>query len=214
MTPCSRIENCLFQICARTRVAAAEELQDFETQLQHVAVADRTPSQTEMLATLRRVQKEEEEMNKQTQEDKIGEVLKYGEIIQLRHVVSGKTLSIQPNVIADLEPDNVKCCLSSAPTASSWVTIKPAVAFYSDGQAVLNKSSVHLCVTSEELSALHISDTENPIGDPLKQLLTDFQTKFELNASLAWTAFTVERYAKAYKEDSSLDIRSGDLVTL
>jgi hypothetical protein len=64
--PPLRYENCLFQICSRTRVAAQEELVDYEAQLAHVPIESRTPSQKEMLATLRRVQKEEEEMNNNT----------------------------------------------------------------------------------------------------------------------------------------------------
>ena len=85
-------ENTVFQICVRTRVSAAQELQQYEKSLQKKGLADSTTEEKTMLATLRRVHRKEQAMNENLFKEEVGSAVKFGAVVQLKHVRTGKFL--------------------------------------------------------------------------------------------------------------------------
>ena len=89
--PNSLPENTVFQICVRTRVSAAQELQKYERQMETLprgdGMGEDTPEEKEqktMLATLKRVYRKEQAMNNKLFDDEVGSPLKFGAVVQLK----------------------------------------------------------------------------------------------------------------------------------
>jgi hypothetical protein len=156
------MDDCVFQVCVRTRVSASEDLREFETRLKTqplsgLEFAERERQQ-ELYATLQRVYNKEREMNEKLQIEQQGAQLKYGDVIQLMHVQSGRFLSCAEHGVSLSEPENFRVQLMSPASMLSWFTIQPAKAFVNRAEdPVYNLSEVYLAVSVREDEFLHLS---------------------------------------------------------
>jgi hypothetical protein len=81
--PPERFDNCVFQLCLRNRVSAAEELAEYEQR-----ILDGENVEESFMDTLRRVKENERRLNDNMMRDKSGSNLKYSDVIQLKALAS------------------------------------------------------------------------------------------------------------------------------
>jgi hypothetical protein len=217
--PTSVPENTIFQICVRTRVSAAQELQIYERQMDEnpPSTPEEKAHQKAMLATLMRVNRKEQAMNEKLFEDEVGEPLKFGAVVQLKHVRSGKFLCCSDSINALSELENF--CVSLVQNASelAWFTLMPAHAYDSVGHPVITGHKVKLVVTMLEEIFLHISRKEfvHPnllLEEAHKEIRHDGDSCRELNASLDCSELNLSLFAP-YTDNRTV-VSVGDLIYL
>jgi inositol 1,4,5-triphosphate receptor type 1 len=85
----------------------------------------------QQLATLKRVKDKELEMNNKNMQDKLGQDVNFGDIVQLLHLRSQKYLSISRTAVAQVESENFQVYLTKDLSSLCWFTLKPSEAFQS-----------------------------------------------------------------------------------
>eukprot|EP00981_Chlorochromonas_danica_P009425 scaffold2674_cov159-Ochromonas_danica.AAC.3 len=103
-------------------------------------------SERKYLQALERGRDNENALNDQYLKKKMGQVVLFGEVIQLYHVKSGKYLQIFPNKLARDERDNVRIGLDQNGDAYSWIQICPRYKIDRDGDRILSNAEVFLKV--------------------------------------------------------------------
>jgi hypothetical protein len=219
-----QFEDCLFQVCIRTRVSAAEELKEEEEKARLSKRLDPVSLelQNDLLTTLRRVNRKEQEMNRKLMADQMGSDITYGQVIQLKHKKSGKFLSVSKDDTAISETENFRVLLCSQASTLSWFTLQPAKAFQSDNEPVMNFNDAFLCVTDRDDEYLHISKHAFRQPDLLER--ESLQTKFpnlqskEVNSSLDKTPWKMCRFSESngleneVKGTSHVPLQVGDVI--
>jgi hypothetical protein len=206
------VDDCIFQVCVRTRVSASEELREFETKLETqplsgLEFAERE-RQKELYATLQRVYHKERKMNEKLQTEQQGIQLKYGDVIQLMHIQSGRFLSCAEHGVSLSEPENFRVQLTSPASMLSWFTIQPAKAFVNGAEdPVYNLSEVYLAVTVREDEFLHLSRVRYNEPNLLKREADELEhherIKHEVNTSLdktPWKLCLFSTYEKVHQQ--------------
>lgn len=109
--------------------------------------------------------------------------IKYGSLIQLQHVASGKFLSVFPLENAEFERDNIKLGLSEFFSNNSLIRIHPTYKFQVEGSSwVQYKDQVHLEITLPNInksSYIHISSGNSEAKEINCSL--DVKTKWKIN---------------------------------
>lgn len=104
------------------------------------------------LATLKRVKDKEAEMNKKTMQDKRGQTISYGDVVQLLHLRSEKFLTVSRTDVAKVEPENFQVGLVKDASTLSWFTLKPSAAFHNENDPVVSGGNIisSFCVFNPE----------------------------------------------------------------
>jgi hypothetical protein len=176
----SAIHDCIFEICVPTRNSAAKDLENFKRKHSLVAAHKLKSKDATHLATLRNLQQKELEMNQKLMHEKLGEIVMYGEVVQLKHVKSKKFLTASDMETSLSEPENFKVFLSET---ASWLTLQPAKAFNTLNEPVINHSELQFVIYAGEAEYLHVSAKSFSDPNPLKR---DAAAKvYEVNTSLS-----------------------------
>ena len=95
-------------------------------------------------------------------QEKTGQVIRYGEVVQLLHLRSQKWLTVSDKLPSDTEVENFKVSLEHGASMFSWFTMRPSAAFHSDHDVVVRihvlRCAVHRVpswVRSTTLTARH-----------------------------------------------------------
>ena len=195
-----RYTNNVFQICVRNRISAAANLEQFERASANMQSALGLKQHAALLATLEK----EQALNDRMMESKSNTALVFGCTVQLRHIASGKYLTVSPNEVAKCEPENFACYLTAQPSKFSWIKISPD-AVSKDGDSISNNSSVIFRPVMSPGMSLHACtsfSTHNPEHDHDR----------ELNCSLEPSTFRLVLYS-AFERDR-LVLVCGDVVCL
>lgn len=91
-----------------------------------------------ILATLERIKDKEVAMNKKAMQSKLGQVIKYGDVVQLLHIRSQKFLTVSRTATAKVEPENFQVILQKGASTLSWFTLTPSSPILSDGDPVVS----------------------------------------------------------------------------
>jgi hypothetical protein len=153
------LDSSVFQICARTRVHAAEQLLLFDEKSKRLSKPKDREHAKVQRGILQRVCKKEEQVNTQLMETMMGSRVKYGEAIQLRHRLSGKFLqsgSTTGNIteedasryVAITEPEHFAAFLSDMPSQATWFVILSSDLIPTE--VVRNNSHVYLQVAKHQ----------------------------------------------------------------
>ena len=133
---CRRVRgNVLFvQLFSYIPYIAGQELE--EKHSKNAALRSDENSKVQ-LATLRRVKDKEVEMNKKTMQDKVGQTISFGEVVQLLHLSSQKYLTVSRTDVAKVEPENFQVELAKDVSSLAWFTLKPSAAFHAEYDPVV-----------------------------------------------------------------------------
>jgi hypothetical protein len=198
-------DDCLFQICPRSRVSAAE---DFALQCKHRdEIRDKAVKggwndelQNQFESAKKHADSEEAENDKAMQE-RAGIEVAFGEITQLKHCKTGKWLMVDKNKTASVEQENIECTLSEKVSQQCWITIRPSKRFQFQGDEVCDKSIVYLCSENSKTSqaqflhmARHHFVDSNALKSEAVKERSQSVIKMELNSSLDATPWRIVRY--------------------
>jgi hypothetical protein len=202
--PPSIKEHAVFQICVRTRVSAAQELHEFESGLRkrrgHEKEHDDAKRRAnDLLATLRRVYEQEIEMNKKLMIEQTGAPIHYGDLIQLRHMLTGSLLSCASADVSISEPENFAVTLTEESSQNSWFQIRPAKAHESMSDPIMNNGRVFLTCARDNSEFLHVGMKEFPHPNRLARASAAFhlpgQKMREVNISLDRTEWQMSLFS-------------------
>jgi hypothetical protein len=194
-------DNCLFQIAIKNRVAGALDLEEYEANATAENEGRNSELGDQMLSTLRRVKRNEAELNASLQIEKAGDPIQFGMVIQLRHINSGKWLTANTGAVAITERESLECSLSAEVSKRCWFSIMPSSSLTSEGTKVENY--VDLLLGESENGYLHISTM--PVAKTSKVVSTsEVSTTFEVNVSMNPTVWKFQLYTAHYREPEQL----------
>jgi hypothetical protein len=162
---------------------------------------------------------EEERINKYEDKRSLGTTLIYGQTVQLRHVKSGRYLSLAPP--ADCEIDESSCTRELVLTASdseeSWWRVCPAYKLQGEGDAVRYDDAIFFfsapshSTESDPGMEFALNYTDRPILDSSRSLL--YTSAFHVSALPKPVPWKMRRYTK-WSPKVHQYIKGGDVVRL
>ena len=121
----------------------------------------------------------EEELNRTYMQNRIGSEVKYGDIIQLKHLKSRKYVTVTTTETAIVERENLVVKLDAAGSALSWFTVMPRFKIDQEGDVIQNSSDVYFKATERSNEYLHCSEREGEhLGDGKKVSESLFVSSF------------------------------------
>jgi hypothetical protein len=214
------VEDYLFEVHLPNQYSASIELDEFEASMEgeleelaknreegdeeaELAFLRSKEQMYKYLKALQRGKKNEESLNQSYMEQKRGSAIAYGESIQLRHLKSGKFLTVSSSEVADVERENMRVYLTEDGNSSSWIQLMPRFKIDRDGDPVLNEGEAYLRLAERPNEFLHASNST----------LSGKTRSKEFNCSLEKTPWVLERY-QTYLSRTSDDLQAGDLVVI
>lgn len=219
-----RFDDCTFQVCNQNQYSAANELADWMAARPvdddssvllggggDASIADDGDdgSEAEMgepekvMRSLEKSKMNEQSLNMSYFKQRIGSALTFSQIVQLRHVKSGKYLTISAAKVAQVERENLQVYLSDDGSPLSWLAVCPRHKIDRDGSEVSNKSEVYLSVQQRVNEFLHCSSSEvaNKAGT------------HEVNCSLEKSSWRLTLFHK-FQNPAETELRCGDVICL
>lgn len=156
----------------------------------------------EVLAQLKKAAINERRLNEKLMQMKIGKAICFGDVIQLRHVKSGKFLTVSDHILAKQERENLRVCLNSKGNTLSYLVFSPRFKYDRDGSTIMESTEVFVKVHDRPGEYIHGAKKSKPLNGMI-----------EVNCSLESTSFSVSIYQQ-YKESSTKAVLAGQLVSL
>eukprot|EP00937_MAST-01D_sp_MAST-1D-sp2_P002362 g2362.t1 len=206
-------DNCLFQVCMRNRLSASMQMQAVLAKHQKQEEAgvelgeEEEEAQRSFLETLERVKRNEHKLNMQLFADQCGQPVHFGDVIQLRHVKSGRWLTVSPSEVARTERENLRVHLHTEGTTCSWFTVLPSMTVDEEGMVLENMASAILGVTDRTDEFLHYSHEEmiKPVG-------VGVPGAFEVNCSLDASPLRIISF-NSFEPPDSAQLMAGQVVS-
>lgn len=198
-------EDHQFQIYVQRQYSATNELEDFMGKFDKDQ-ADFTENQDQgtrnHFEALLKGKENESTLNRTVMKNKTGNIIMFGDTIQLLHVKSGKFITVRPSDLARDERENMKANLSSDGSVMSWLKILPRYKINREGEQITNNAEILLRVLERSNEFLHCAERPPPRGK-----------RIEVNSSLEsptpWKISTFQRTEE--QQDKSL-LLTGQLV--
>lgn len=161
----SFFEEHLFQIYVQRQYSATNELEEFS----EANKGDRNSMDAATASyydALHRGKDNESVLNKSVMKSKTGNVVCFGDTIQLLHVKSNKFITVRPADLARDERENMKVTLSYDGNVMSWIKIMPRFKINREGEPVSNNAEILLKISERSNEFLHCADRPPPRGKP------------------------------------------------
>ena len=148
------------------------------TQIELTSQSGSSESYSESVIRLKESAEGEIKTNMQIYQNFQGQQIKFGSLIQLQHVASGKFISIEPKENAEHERDNIKILVKDFASDCSQLRINFAYKYQKEGNAWLhNNDSVYLEFSipgTNKIGYLHESENHDEV---LKEVNCCFDSK-------------------------------------
>jgi hypothetical protein len=205
----SAIHDCVFELCVPTRNSASKDLESFRRE--HPLAHKLSSKDAKHFATLKTLQRKEVDMNQKLMHEKLGVIVMYGEVVQLKHVKSKKFLAASDSLTSVTEPENFKVFLSET---ASWLTLQPAKAFNTLNEPVINHSELCFSITAGEAEFLHVSYRGFTDPNPLKRGGEGATDVYEVNTSLQLGVWKMDLYCPCNETSQYNDTKVciGDVI--
>ena len=138
----------------KTMVDINEDDEEEEEQL------DEDSANENLRKSMERGKLSERELNTNTMKRETGNPVKFGDNYQLRHVKSGRYLTMSPKEIAKLEKQNMKIYLDEEGNSNSHFTINPKHKIDKSGDPVCSSHHIELMSTENRNKFLNYSQHE------------------------------------------------------
>ena len=148
-------------------------------------------------------------MNKDVARDRKGDVVRYGQVIQLRHNKSGKWLKVNTKDVGEIEKDCLATHLGKSGNPSCWFSVMPRYKSRSEGAAVEASDQILLEATTRPQEFLHSSALKAPqclFHDPVKEVNCSSEPS-------AWK-ISVFREFTSRKKGEELNLHTGMVVRI
>jgi hypothetical protein len=156
----------------------------------------------EVLSQLFKAAANENRLNEKLMEMKLGKAINYGDIIQLKHVQSGKFLSVSDHILAKQERENLRVSLQEKGSANCYLVFVPKFKYDREGQTISDTTEVLIRVHDRFGEYIHAAKKPKP-----------FSTTVEVNCSLESSSFSISIYQQ-HRETSGKSILAGQLISL
>lgn len=157
------------------------------------------------LKALRRGVHNEEKMNNLYMKNKYGEVVHYGDTIQLLHVKSKKYVTVIEHEVSPSERQNIRVLLHPKGTSASWLILQPRFRINKLGDVIITNSEIKLNVAERINEYLHTSEaTAMGTASSLK----------EVNASLEPTSWMMNIFQSSFNSKDDKLVLTSQLVFL
>ncbi|KAG9509653.1 Inositol 1,4,5-trisphosphate receptor, partial [Fragariocoptes setiger] len=189
--PPAKFRDCLFKLCHQHRYGAQKQLYEKRTY------------DAQMYERLKRAAELERQQNENESKKCEGDVLKYGQLIQLLHVKSNKYLTVNKEATAIVEKRAMRVYLDSKGNEGSWFAVKPNYKVRTNGDEVVVGDCVNLEAVDAPGQMLHASEG----------CLTDHPGCREVNAIADGSPWKMNLFIE-YKENLDSVLKGGDVVRL
>jgi hypothetical protein len=157
-------EEHLFKIYIQRQYSATNEWEDFLRKCPEDVNDIQDPATKNHMEALMKGKENETVLNKNVMKNKTGNILSFGDAIQLMHVKSGKFIEIKPSDLARDERENMRVTLSADGTVHSWLKILPRYKINREGEQITNNVEIQLRVVEKANEFLHCADRPPPKG--------------------------------------------------
>jgi hypothetical protein len=202
----AQFEEHLFQIYVQRQYSATNELEEFleANGLQDTNITLTDPGQASHMDALVRGKENESVLNRSVMKSKVGNVVLFGDTIQLLHVKSNKFVTVKPADLARDERENMKVTLSYDGSVMSWLKIVPRFKIDREGEPITNGTEILLKISERSTEFLHCADRAPPKG------------KFrEVNSSMEVpTGWKINLFHKASDLKNISNLLTGQLVCI
>ena len=164
---------------------------------------DEDDEDAHLLKALEHGRQNEEDLNNTYMMKSIGNEVRYGDQIQLRHVKSSKYITVTTTQTAETERENLVVMLNEAGSSLSWLTVMPRLKIDQEGDVVRNASDIYFKVSERNNEFLHCSE----------KTIADLDGYKEVNCSLEKTAWKVIVFDHASPADEP-DLRCNNIIFL
>ncbi|ETW10336.1 hypothetical protein, variant 1 [Aphanomyces invadans] len=176
-----QLEGCLFKVLPKLSYEAHKALLRVKAQFaegsdKYILMAQQAKVESDLNATVCR----------RTDED--GQVVLYGQTIQLQHVQSGKFLTSRVKTLADVDKTCMKLTLQAEGSTKCWFTFLPRYKTRSVGSSVEFNDAVCLSRAKYTKHFLHLSQRSFPRDELMRK---------EINMNAKETIVKVIKYAAA-----------------
>ena len=134
---------------------------------------------------------------------KIGQPVVFGDIIQLRHLKSGKFLNLIPTQVANDERENLTITLDTQGSPYSWIEVAPRYKIDRIGDNVQTNTEIYLRVSERKNEYIHAAD---------RHITT--QRPREVNCSLEPTSWRINIFTSSVDFTDSTLLVASDMVSI
>lgn len=157
-------EEHQFQIYVQRQYSATNELEEFLGRIDPEDMSSIDQGTKNHMDALTKGKENESALNKSVMRSKTGNILSFGDTVQLLHVKSGKFVTVRPNDLARDERENMRVELSSDGSVMSWLKIIPRFKINREGEQITNNVEIQLRVLERSNEFLHCAERKPPRG--------------------------------------------------
>ena len=154
----SLLDESLFSIHLQRQYSAAREYNEFieSNEIDENDITDKTVAR--YVNSLKKGRDNEVRLNCTYMEKRTGQVIAFGDIIQLYHVKSKKYLKLIPDEVAKVERENLFLSLDEHGDTFSWIQILPRFKIDREGDPIKSGNEVFLRFAERGNEFIHASD--------------------------------------------------------
>ena len=199
----STIADSLFCVHLKRQYSAFRELEHFLSLFENHPEGLLEPSSVKYLQALKRGRDNEEHLNDRYLSQGMGTPVRFGEVIQLFHVKSGKYLTVLSKELAHEERENMRIVLTAYGSTCSYIQLSPRYKINRDGDVILSNTVAYLKVYERSGEFVHCA-SKNPRPGTYR----------EVNCSMEDSSWLLMIFQASFlKADDSL-LLSSELVVI
>ncbi|CAK4925818.1 unnamed protein product [Aphanomyces euteiches] len=193
----AQLEQCLFKVLPKLSYEAHKALERVKQQLSEAS------DKYMLMAQQAKIERDlNDAISRRIDED--GQVVQYGQTIQLQHVRSGKFVASRIKTLADVDKTCMKLSLQEEGSTKCWFTFLPRYKTRSLGSSVMFNDAVCISRAKYTRHFLHLSQMPFP---------RDQHCRKEVNMNAKETIVKVVKYAKSFP-DPGRSLQAGKVYRL
>lgn len=166
-------------------------------------IFDESSQRARVLQSLQKGRVNEQRLNESYMRQLIGNPVKFGAIVQLRHVKSGRFVTVNGLETAEVERENLRVYLDEDGSSASWFVLVPRFKIDREGDVINSTAEMFLKSADGQNQYVHFSEKEVP----------DVPGARECNCSLNQTSFAMHLYSTYHSPENPI-LHAGDIIRL
>ena len=202
------VENCLWEVMVQHQYNSTKEIIEKSNAISNHRIDD---EDEEALINGKKQNEElisasinEDRINEKLMSMKHGKPVAFGDIIQLRHYLSKKFITVSTTSLAKVERRNMRVSLQMRGDNMSWLEFMPRYKYDREGQYISDESELYIRLHERPSEYIHAARKSSKYA---------IKNSKEINCSLDNTCWKVTTYQSAF-DSKTKNILIGNLVTL
>jgi hypothetical protein len=202
-----KFENCLWEVTVQHQYNSTKEI------IQKKTVVNFNNEEEEDRAICNeRKQKDdfisasinEDRLNEKLMSMKFGKPVAFGDVIQLRHFLSRKYLTVSSTALAKVERRNMRVGMQTRGDSMSWLEFMPRYKYDREGQHITNDTETYIRIHEKTSEYIHAARKVSKFA---------INNSKEINCSLESSCWKINIFQKA-SDTKTKNILLGNLVSL